>query len=210
MKDMCFSDQSSEPQATNDSSLPRQFATAVTAALVGPDEVVRYEAWTRSVSQEAKVFSGFSGIDIVRPRDSHNEEYIVLMKFDTFENLRKWLESSACRKLIARARDLVITRTGFHISYELEPESAPLMDEVKPPAYYKLVVLGILAVYPLVLFTNFILAPILVQLPYLFGVFLSVVVICLLMTYPVMPWLEKLLGPWLHPKRKRVSKLNNS
>lgn len=203
MKDMHFSDQSSAPGARNDSSLPRQFATAVTAAPVRPDEVVRYQDWICSVTQAAKPFSGFSGIDIVRFWDSQNEECIVLMKFDTFENLRKWLESAACRELVSRARDSSNTSTGFHISYEVEPNSDLLIDEVRSPAYYKLVVLGILAVYPLVLFTNFILAPFLVQLPYLFGVFLSVVVICLLMTYPVMPWLEKLLGPWLHPKRKK-------
>jgi antibiotic biosynthesis monooxygenase (ABM) superfamily enzyme len=73
----------------------------------------------------------------------------------------------------------------------------------KPPAYYKLVILGVLAVYPLVLFTNYLLDPLLRNVPYLFGVFISVVAICLLMTYPVLPWLEKNLNSWLYPSSNK-------
>ncbi len=64
--------------------------------------------------------------------------------------------------------------------------------------------MGILAVYPLILITNIIIGPLLEDLPQLLGLFISVVAISALLTYPVMPLLTRLLGFWLYPSSIKV------
>lgn len=72
-----------------------------------------------------------------------------------------------------------------------------------PPPYSKQVVLGVLAVYPLILLANALLGLLLGGLPPLLGLFILVVFVSALLTYPVMPWLSKGLGFWLYPKASR-------
>ncbi|PSN11398.1 antibiotic biosynthesis monooxygenase, partial [filamentous cyanobacterium CCT1] len=68
---------------------------------------------------------------------------------------------------------------------------------------YKQVVLGVLAVYPLILLANTLLGPLLVGLPPLLALLISVIFVSALLTYPVLPWLSKGLGFWLYPKAGR-------
>ncbi|MBE9112840.1 antibiotic biosynthesis monooxygenase, partial [Nodosilinea sp. LEGE 07298] len=71
------------------------------------------------------------------------------------------------------------------------------------PPYYKQVVLGVLAVYPLILLANGLLGPLLIGLPPLLALFISVIFVSALLTYPIMPWLSKGLAFWLYPKAQR-------
>ncbi len=71
----------------------------------------------------------------------------------------------------------------------------------KQVPYYKRVIVGILAVYPLILIVGKLFhwfIPGFEKLPFEFGVFLEVILISALMTYPVMPLLNKWLAKWLH------------
>ena len=176
--------------------------TVVISEIIQPDRTDEYEQWLVGINAAVKAYSGFIGVDIVRPRNPQHPEYVVIVRFDTRENLQQWQQSEDFKLWMDRSDDIVtrasesIPATGLEHWFTLSKNIHPLS---KPPAFHKLVVLGILAVYPLVLFTNFILAPILNSVPYLFGVFVSVVAICILMTYPVLPWLEKILSGWLYP-----------
>ena len=176
--------------------------TVVLSELVKPEQINEYEQWVSGINQAVSEFLGFKGVDIIRPRDPKHPEYVVIVRFDTSENLKAWQESDICHSWIKKSDDIVTREShtsnanGLEMWFTLRNNVHPL---TKPPAFYKLVILGILAVYPLVLFTNLLLDPVLKSVPYLFGVFLSVVAICILMTYPVLPWLEKALSFWLYP-----------
>jgi antibiotic biosynthesis monooxygenase (ABM) superfamily enzyme len=180
--------------------------TIVLSEIVQPNQINEYEQWVSGINKAVSEFPGFEGVDIIRPRDPQHPEYVVIVRFKTSGNLKFWQESAVYRSWIKKS-DEIVTREShtsaasglemwFTLGNNIHPRS-------KPPAYYKLVILGILAVYPLVLFTNYLLDPVLRNVPYLFGVFLSVVAICLLMTYPVLPWLERILNSWLYPSSNK-------
>ncbi len=183
--------------------------TLVISEVVDPSKLAAYEAWTKGINHDARQFEGFLGVEVIRPRDHDHPEYVVIVKFDTYDHLRRWLISPTYRDWMDQSYGLIAARSQQHLPNGLElwftlPQArsrggAPL----PPPPYYKQVVLGVLAVYPLILLANVVLGPLLGGLPSLLGLFISVIFVSALLTYPVMPWLSKGLGFWLYPKTRR-------
>ncbi len=176
--------------------------TIVLSEIVQPNKIYEYEQWVSGINQAVSEFSGFEGVDVIRPRDPQHPEYVVIVRFNTPDTLKLWQESSVYRSWIKKSYEIVTRKSHTNVSnglemwFTLDKNIHPLS---KSPAYYKLVILGILAVYPLVLLTNYLLYPVLRNVPYSLSVFISVFSICLLMTYPVLPWLERVLNFWLYP-----------
>ncbi|WP_017298253.1 antibiotic biosynthesis monooxygenase [Nodosilinea nodulosa] len=183
--------------------------TLVISEVVDPSQVPAYEAWTKGINRDARQFAGFLGVDIIRPRDHAHPEYVVIVKFETYEHLRCWLMSPTYRAWMDKSYGLVAARSQQHLPNGLElwftlPRGlAQGRSPVTSPPYYKQVVLGVLAVYPLILLANWLLGPLLVGLPSLLGLFVSVIFVSALLTYPVMPWLSKGLAFWLYPNARR-------
>jgi hypothetical protein len=183
--------------------------TLVISEVVDPSKLAAYEAWTKGINHDARQFEGFLGVEVIRPRDHDHPEYVVIVKFDTYDHLRRWLISPTYRDWMDQSDGLIAARSQQHLPNGLElwftlPQArsrggAPL----PPPPYYKQVVLGVLAVYPLILLANVVLGPLLGGLPSLLSLFISVIFVSALLTYPVMPWLSKGLGFWLYPKTRR-------
>ncbi|MBI4780429.1 MAG: antibiotic biosynthesis monooxygenase [Oscillatoriophycideae cyanobacterium NC_groundwater_1537_Pr4_S-0.65um_50_18] len=180
--------------------------TLVISEVVQPDRIQEYEDWTRGINHAAQQFEGFLGVEVIRPRDHIYPEYVVIVKFDNYVHLRIWLTSSLYRQWMAKSRYLISKRShqqlpnGIELWFTLPTDSSPTSSQ---PAYYKKVILGVLAVYPLILLANVLLNPILSGLPSLLGLLISVTFVSALLTYPVMPWLTKILRSWLYPAAQR-------
>lgn len=190
---------------TADDHSPEPVAV-VLSEIVRAGRIQEYEAWVKGINQAARGFEGFLGVDVIRPREQQHPEYVVIVRFDTYQNIKKWKDSSLYHSWIEKSRDLV-ERGKFNLQraggMELWFTPEVISKREAQPAYYKRVVMGILAVYPLIIITNIILGPFLKGFPQLLGLFISVVVISALLTYPVMPLLSRLLGFWLYPPGKK-------
>lgn len=179
--------------------------TLVISEVVDPSQVPAYEAWTAGINHDARQFEGFLGVEVIRPRDHHHPEYVVIVKFDTYDHLRDWIISPTYRAWMDKSYGLIATRSQQQLPSGLElwftlPQA---QSGLPSPPYYKQVVLGVLAVYPLILLANLLLGPLLAGLPSLLALLISVMFVSALLTYPVMPWLSKGLGGWLYPGRGR-------
>lgn len=183
--------------------------TLVISEVVEPSKVEAYEAWTKGINRDARQFEGFLGVEVIRPRDHAYPEYVVIVKFESYDRLRAWLISPIYREWMDQSYGLIAARSQQHLPNGLElwftlPQARSRgRDPLPPPPYYKQVVLGVLAVYPLILLANVLLGPLLGGLPPLLGLFISVIFVSALLTYPVMPWLSKGLEFWLYPKARR-------
>lgn len=181
--------------------------TLVISEIVEPDRSEEYEAWTRGINQAAQQFEGFLGVETIRPRDRNHPEYVVIVRFDNYDHFRIWSKSSAYHDWMERSQDLVATRTrqqlpsGMEMWFSLPPNS---LQTLQHPAYYKKVILGVLAVYPLILLSNALLGPFTATWPPLLGLLISCGFVSALLTYPVMPWLTKVLDFWLYPSSRKV------
>lgn len=183
--------------------------TLVISELVEPSKVDDYEAWTKGINRDAKQFEGFLGVEVIRPRDHAHPEYVVIIKFESYDRLRRWLISPTYRAWMDQSYGLIAARSqqqlpsGLELWFTLPNARLGTTATLPSPPYYKQVVLGVLAVYPLILLANRLLGPLLRGLPSLLGLFISVIFVSALLTYPVMPLLSKGLEFWLYPTGRR-------
>lgn len=182
--------------------------TLVISEVVDPNKIPQYEAWTKGVNQAAQQFAGFLGVDVIRPRDHAYPEYVVIVKFDNYVHCRTWLTSATYQSWMTRSQEFIADRSQQHLPGGMEVWFSLPRTSVSAPAppYYKKVVLGVLAVYPLILLANLLLNPLLQGLPPLIGLLISVIFVSALLTYPVMPWLTRLLQFWLYPTQRHSAK----
>ncbi len=181
--------------------------TLVISKVVKPNKNDAYEVWAKGINKVIKRFDGFIGVDVIRPRDHSHNEYVVIIRFDNIDALNKWQASAICRSWLSNAQDLIETQSKYQKSDDLEfwftlPDQNVDLATPQNPPYYKKVVVGILSVYPLIMLSNIFVAPYTTELPYLLRVLVSVIVISSLMSYPMIPWISKLLGFWLYPSKK--------
>lgn len=176
--------------------------TLVISEVVKPDCIQEYERWVKEVNQAARQFAGFRGVEVIRPRDRAHAEYVVIVKFDHYEQLKAWLTSAVYQQWVENVRHLFVSRSsqqlpdGLELWFTLPANSDPPLPQ---PAYYKMVILGVLGVYPLILLADVLLKPIVKGLPPLLALLLSVILVSALLTYPVLPWLTQALSFWLYP-----------
>lgn len=180
--------------------------TLVVSEVVKADRIQEYEAWARGINQAARTFDGYLGTDVIRPRDHAYPEYVTIVKFDNYDHYRAWVSSSVCQAWLAKLPNFVTGRSqqqqesGLELWFTL-PKSRSY--QPPQPAYYKQVIIGTLTVYPLIGLINVMIGPFIKDLPAQPRLFISVFFLSALLTYPVMPWLNRLLAFWLFPSSKR-------
>lgn len=177
--------------------------TLVIAEIVKADRIADYEAWSKGINGAARDAPGFLGVDVIRPRDSDYPEYVVIVKFASYDHLRQWMQSPTYQAWVERSRPLIADRIlqdqphGLELWFNLRRDR-PYNNTPQPP-YYKKVLLGVVAVYPLILLAGQVIDPLFGFLPPRLGLLISVTFVSALMAYPVMPWLTAWCDRWLYP-----------
>ena len=167
-----------------------------------------FERWLDDIIHEAMKFKGHMGVNIIRPSNMSNPEYVIILRFDNFENLEKWEKSEIRKKWIEKGKDLIEGKAKMEKQTGLEfwftPASArasTAAEQQQQPPRYKMaiVVTGIIFVLVSTLLPRVEQAT--VGLPVLLSTFVGVAIMVLLMTYVIMPSVTRLLRPWLVKKR---------
>ena len=94
--------------------------TLVISEVIDPSQIPAYEAWTKGINHDASQFEGFLGVEVIRPRDHDHPEYVVIVKFDTYGHLRRWLISPTYRAWIEQSYGLIAARSQQHLPNGLE------------------------------------------------------------------------------------------
>ena len=190
----------------NVSEAKKRIATNIISEIVKPGSQKDFEAWSKGINKVVSRQPGFISSDILRPRDPNHLEYIIIVRFENSDALNVWQASETFKTIFKEAEPYLVSHRSQQQSHGIEQWfelPAHQIHQIKKPAFYKLVFMGILAVYPLVLLANFLLKPIAHMLPYWFVILISVIFISVLMTYPVMPVISKMLSTWLYPNPKK-------
>jgi antibiotic biosynthesis monooxygenase (ABM) superfamily enzyme len=166
-----------------------------------------FERWLDDIIHEAMKFKGHMGVNIIRPSNMSNPEYVIILRFDNFENLEKWEKSEIRKKWIEKGKDLIEGKakmekqTGLEFWFTPSSGNASTVVEQQQPPRYKMaiVVIGIIFVLVSTLLPQVQQATL--GLPVLLSTFVGVTIMVLLMTYVIMPSVTRLLRPWLVKKR---------
>jgi len=173
--------------------------TAVISHLVKPGREIGYEAWFHGIAADAQKFKGHLGVSAIRPQDHNQPEYVVILKFDQYSNLKAWLESDIRKEWISRLQPLIERAENVQTLTGLETWFSLPNIKTHPPKY-KMALVSWFAVFSVLSLVSPLLSPITSLLPELLGRLIVTGIVVLLLTYTVMPQLTRLLRRWLYPK----------
>jgi uncharacterized protein len=81
--------------------------TVIVTRIAKKDKIEEFEEWLSGISKEVSKQEGSMGIDIIRPTDKSKPEYVVIFRFNNYDNLTKWEKSSIREAWIQKGRKLV-------------------------------------------------------------------------------------------------------
>ncbi|GAA3862642.1 hypothetical protein GCM10022381_03480 [Leifsonia kafniensis] len=172
---------------------------------VDPGDIAEATSWVQKGINLASGYPGFLGSGWVRASaDSH--EWHLLYRFSDVTLLDEWEASDDRAGWLFEGRELVEVarvdkRTGIEGWFDApQPEEVDAKGPTAPPRWKQAVIIG-LGFYPANLaFTLLVIAvvPGWRSLWPLLTVFVSTLVLTPIMTYWVLPFITRMLRPWLH------------
>lgn len=170
--------------------------TAAFARQVKPGREAEYEKLASEMIEISKAFVGHIAATMLHEPDSPT--YTLVYSFTDQHTLRAWLESPQRRWLLARGDRLaerhqqLPTLTGLETWFTL-----PQQATIKPPPRWKMWLVSLLAIYPLVVAFQAWLVPTIKAWPLLLRSAALPLTLLTLMTFVVMPVVTRVAQPWL-------------
>ncbi|UFH31859.1 antibiotic biosynthesis monooxygenase [Chryseobacterium sp. C-71] len=161
-----------------------------------------YEKWLEEIVPITKHSEGFIDLQIVRPIPDLTFVYTVIIRFDTINNLKNWIESDSRKKMIEKANpyfrknDRYQIKSGLDFLFNSENEGR------KVPVRWKQYLVTWSAIYPLSILIPLVSIPFLrlLKIPanhYSDGLINSGIIV-FMMVFVVMPNYTKLIRKWLY------------
>jgi antibiotic biosynthesis monooxygenase (ABM) superfamily enzyme len=175
--------------------------TVLYSRRVKPGREADFEAWARGIVAAARQFPGHLGASVLDAPGSR--EYHILFTFADRRSLRAWLDSDERRRWLARVGELLEADrglqqlTGLETWFKLPGANVPTMT---PPPRWKMWLVSLIAVYPLVLAFQALVVPRMARLPLPLRALVFPLVLLTLMTFVVMPMVTRALRRWLGPR----------
>ena len=169
---------------------------------VKPGRGADFQAWAHGIVAASRQFPGHLGASVLDAPGSR--EYHILFTFADRNSLRAWLDSQERRRWLARVGELIEADrglqqlTGLETWFKLPGSNVPTM---KPPPRWKMWLVSIVAVYPLVLAFQALVVPRMAGLPLPLRALMFPLVLLTLMTFVVMPVVTRMLRRWLGPRQ---------
>ena len=191
----------------NNSSKP---VTVIVKRIAKKNKIKEFEEWLLGISTEVSRQEGSMGIDIIRPTDKSKLEYVVIFRFNNYETLTKWGNSSIRNEWLKKGRELVEADPHVQKLSGLEFWFTPYYNDkssilaLRPPPRYKMVIVTIpvISILLLTLVPQIYILTELLSIPFPIRFVIAITITVLLMTYLIMPFLTKLLRPWLFKTSK--------
>jgi uncharacterized protein len=175
--------------------------TVLYSRRVKPGREADFQAWAHGIVAASRQFPGHLGASVLDAPASR--EYHILFTFADRKSLRDWLDSEERRRWLARVGELIEADrglqqlTGLETWFRLPGSTVPTM---KPPPRWKMWLVSIVAVYPLVLAFQALVVPKMAGLPLPLRALMFPLVLLTLMTFVVMPVVTRVLRRWLGPR----------
>ena len=174
-----------------------QQVTAVISHYIRPGRESGYEAWLEGISQVARQFEGHNGVTILRPQPGLRAEYVIILRFNNYHNLCRWMRSPERKEWIERAKPLTEKPENVQFLTGLEA-LVSLPRTISTPPKYKTAFVTWIGVFVCASILGYFLAPYLAGLPYLLRQAIITGLVVILLAYVVMPRLTRLFHSWLH------------
>jgi antibiotic biosynthesis monooxygenase (ABM) superfamily enzyme len=186
----------------NKNALP---VTTILSHKVKPGNEKNFEEWSKKITAKASEHDGFQNVTIIKPTDPSNLEYVAIVQWSNYENLKKWQQSDDFKQMIKESEEFTLSTKNLHEESGMEiwfdwPSNAKRLAK---PSFYKQTLIAIIVVLPLIFSVGAILRPMLagLDLPFEIQIVINVLIIAPLITL-IMPRITKLLYSWLYSTPK--------
>ena len=197
-------------EETNNSTQHSKPVTVIVKRIAKKDKIKEFEEWLSGISKEVSRQEGSMGIDIIKPTpnisNKSKPEYVIIFRFNTYENLDKWEKSPIRHEWLQKGRKLAesdydvqkMTGLEFWFTPYFNDESSPMIP-LQPPPRYKMVIVTIpvISILLLTLVPQIHFLTEMLSIPFPVRLVIALTITVLLMTYIIMPLLTKLLKSWL-------------
>ncbi|WP_433170430.1 antibiotic biosynthesis monooxygenase [Actinoallomurus sp. CA-150999] len=180
----------------------RDVITAVISHEVRPGREQDFVRWQEKARNAQERFPGFMGFELFRPVPGIQENWVAIFRFDTREHLNAWLESETRRKLLEEGR-------RYFAEYELRKIDSAFSgwfrfggeSETGLPPNWKQAMCVLLALYPTVMILTLTAGKVfeMARIPGYAAMFLSNVLSVSILTWLMMPLVNRVLAFWLAP-----------
>ena len=184
--------------------------TVIIKRIAKKNKTKEFEEWLSGISKEVSRQEGSMGIDIIKPTpnisNKSKPEYVIIFRFNTYENLDKWETSPIRHEWLQKGRKLAesdydvqkLTGLEFWFTPYFKDESSPMIP-LQPPPRYKMVIVTIpvISILLMTLVPQIHFLTEMLSIPFPIRLVIALTITVLLMTYVIMPLLTKLLKPWL-------------
>jgi uncharacterized protein len=155
-----------------------------------------YEKLAHKVISSSRKYTGHEGTTVIKEGE---RRYHIIYRFSNHNKLNKWLGSKQ-RQVLRQQIDEITEEsvdiqklTGFETWFKV-PGQTPQ----KSPPRYKMWLATLLGAYPVVVLFQAILGSKIEKWPLLLRSAIFPLILLTIMMYVVMPWVTKLLKPWLY------------
>lgn len=171
-------------------------ATMVFARKVERGKHEQYEEWLRSVSRATSGFDGYRGTTIIRPA-TDRAEYVAIVQFDTSEHLDLWLRSDERNRCLDDLGKIGIESEEITSLAGLEHWVSHTGNLQAPPPKWKMAIIILVGLYPIVFIQGLVLDPLLAPLSGPLSLLVSLAISVSVMVWLVLPLLSRVFARWL-------------
>jgi antibiotic biosynthesis monooxygenase (ABM) superfamily enzyme len=173
--------------------------TVVISHPVRPKDEAEFLAWQQHVTEAEHAFPGFRGAERFRPVPGVQDNWTIVYRFDSAEHLDRWLSSPERAALLARGKKFesfelrrVASPFGSWFSFAEDAAGAAL-------APWKSALSVLVGLYPTAVILTLAISEIWPDAPLWESLLLSNVISVSLLTWVVMPLVNRSLRFWLAP-----------
>jgi len=163
-----------------------------------------FREWEDRINTAASRFPGFEGVEVFPPVAGVQDEWVVVVRFDSPEHLEQWRLSDVRRRMVDEASRLWEEATVEKINSGFPgwfASDTALRGGAMPPDW-KQAMIVLLVLYPVVMAQTYLLGPRLEWLRLPEAMFIQKIVSMVILTYALMPIAIRTFDFWLHPDPK--------
>ena len=174
--------------------------TVVVSHFVKKGKEKAFEGALKQVIEKAKNYQGYEGIQTFQLRNKVENEYVLLVRFDTESNYQNWAASTTRKDWVQELKQYISKESEVKYQEGLEFWFSLPQMSAEAPEKWKMAILTWMVVYPLVLSLSTIAGIYLGFVPLFLRMLLVSMSMVTLMTYLVMPKITRLFAFWIFKK----------
>ncbi|WP_444913357.1 antibiotic biosynthesis monooxygenase [Microbulbifer sp. PAAF003] len=184
--------------------------TIVISKKVKPEFFREYMQWQKEIDKALKKYPGFLGAGLTKPIKGVQEEWVAIFRFDSNKHLDNWLNSDEHKRLVKRGEgffeDVKIKRIGHGFEDWFSRARGRAQDTA--PSQWKMAMLILLMLYPIVMVITMWLLPLVESWPFATTNFFINLLIVASLTWVAMPLITRAFNIWLSDKSGKLTKIN--